>query len=320
MLGIGGLTSGDFATVVTYDRTNTKEQEANAQERVDVIFDRLTEQTHATTSQRGGISTLVDAVVAQVKRDGQTGEGIALPISFLVMVVVFGGGRDADPGRHRLDLRRPGLTVGLLARDGSRRLGRECGHRPRSRTVHRLRPVGRLPIPEELRAIRRESGRRNLTIEDRQLATERTVDRAGRTVIFSALIVAISLAGLMFFDIEFIRAVSAAGISVVLVALAVAISLVPALCSLGARRLMRRGSEVSGDRGVFHRLARVVQARPWPIIAGLLVVLITLAAPALGIRLTSSGAELLPRPPRSGSSSTTCERPSPTSAAPTSRW
>ena len=68
MLGIGGLTSGDFATVVTHDRTNTKEQEANAQERVDVIFDRLTEQTHATTSQRGGISTLVDAVVAQVKR------------------------------------------------------------------------------------------------------------------------------------------------------------------------------------------------------------------------------------------------------------
>lgn len=298
MLGIGGLTSGDFATVVTYDRTNTKEQEANAQERVDVIFDRLTEQTHATTSQRGGISTLVDAVVAQVKRDGQTGEGIALPISFLVMVVVFGGFLAAGMPILGAIASISGALASLWAFSHVMDLDASVVNVVTVLGLGLCIDYGLLVVSrfrEELRAIRRESGRRNLTIEDRQLATERTVDRAGRTVIFSALIVAISLAGLMFFDIEFIRAVSAAGISVVLVALAVAISLVPALCSLGARRLMRRGSEVSGDRGLFHRLARVVQARPWPIIAGLLVVLITLAAPALGIRLTSSGAELLPK-------------------------
>ena len=55
------------------------------------MFDRLAEQTGATGDQRGGLRSLVDRIIAQVKIDGQRGEGIALPVSFAVMVVVFGG-------------------------------------------------------------------------------------------------------------------------------------------------------------------------------------------------------------------------------------
>ena len=120
------------------------------------------------------------------------------------------------------------------------------------------------------------------------------MDRAGRTIVFSALIVAISLAGLVVLEIPFIRAVSAAGVSVVLVALAVALSLIPALCALGARRLLRRGTESSGDVGVFSRLAEVVHRVPWLVITVVSALLVVLALPALRLELTSSGAELLP--------------------------
>src|SRR5690606_10797203 len=87
----------------------------------------------------------------------------------------------------------------------------------------------------------------------------------------------------------------AAGVAVVVVALVVALTLVPALCSWGADRLIRRkGAEAAPEDGVFSRLARLVQR--WPLLTTLVsvAVLLLLALPALGLRLTASGVELLP--------------------------
>src|SRR5690606_27666866 len=117
----------------------------------------------------------------------------------------------------------------------------------------------------------------------------------GRTVLFSALIVGISLFGLMLFEAPVMRAIGAAGVAVVVVALVVALTLVPALCSWGADRLIRRkGAEAAPEDGVFSRLARLVQR--WPLLTTLVsvAVLLLLALPALGLRLTASGVELLP--------------------------
>ena len=148
---------------------------------------------------------------------------------------------------------------------------------------------------EELRALLRGAPVAELTDEQVVDATATTMDRAGRTVVFSALTVAISLAGLMVLQIQFIRAVSAAGVSVVLVALAVALTLIPALCALGARRLLRRGTETAPDTGVFSRLAEVVHRVPWLVITLVAGLLVVLALPALRMQLTESGPELLPR-------------------------
>lgn len=90
MLGEGGAGSGAFATTVRYGDDVTKEEEQGAQKEVDKVFDQLVSTLEPERSDQG-IRALVDRVVAQVKTDGQTGEGIALPISFLVMIVVFGG-------------------------------------------------------------------------------------------------------------------------------------------------------------------------------------------------------------------------------------
>ena len=125
-------------------------------------------------------------------------------------------------------------------------------------------------------------------------ATARTVDRAGRTVVFSAVTVAIAMSGLFFFPSVFMRAAGAAGVSVVLLCLVVATTLVPALCSLFARRLLARGTQRSPDTGPFASLASLVQRAPWIAMLLVLTALVAMALPATRMTVTSSGAELLP--------------------------
>ena len=147
---------------------------------------------------------------------------------------------------------------------------------------------------EEMRALLQGTPATDATHAQVVAATAATMNRAGRTVIFSALTVAISLSGLLVLQIPFIRAVSVAGVSVVLIALAVALTLIPALCVLGARRLLKRGTETASDVGVFSRLAERVHRMPWVVIAAVSAVLVVMALPALRLELTSSGPELLP--------------------------
>ena len=55
----------------------------------------------------------------------------------------------------------------------------------------------------------------DITAEMVRGAAARTVDSAGRTVVFSGLTVAISLGGLLVFEAPLMRAIGAAGLSVV---------------------------------------------------------------------------------------------------------
>ncbi|MEI2777855.1 MAG: MMPL family transporter [Tetrasphaera sp.] len=296
MLAQGGPQPG-FATVVTFDADLTREQQTRAREQVDDVFDDLVTATGATGSERGGVRGLVDGIIDQVKKDGQRGEGIALPVSFLVMIVVFGGliaagipllGAIASIGAalatllglsYLLDLDATVVNVVTVLGLG---LCIDYG----LLVVSRFR--------EQLRAVHPASGA-DLAADQIVAATGATLDRAGRTVVFSALTVAISLLGLSVFDIAFIRAVSAAGVAIVLLAMSVALSLIPALCALAARRLLRKATEVAADVGIFSRLAQAVHRIPWVVITVVTVLLVLLALPVLHLRLTSSAEAMLPR-------------------------
>ncbi|MGV2549507.1 MMPL family transporter, partial [Bacillus licheniformis] len=72
-------------------------------------------------------------------------------------------------------------------------------------------------------------------------ALVRTIATAGRTVTFSALTVAVSIAGLLVFRQDILRAFGAGAVAVIVFAVSTALTLVPALLALTGRRLARPG-------------------------------------------------------------------------------
>ncbi len=247
----------------------------------------------------GGVTQLIDDINAQVATDLAKGEGLALPASLIVLIVVFGGFLAAGMP-----------IIGAIASIGGG-LGILLGFSyvmDLDATVVNIVTVMGLALcidygllmvsrfREEVVAVAPGVAHRDLSEEQIAAAISGAVSTAGRTVLFSALIVGISLSGLTLFEAPIMRAIGAAGVAVVIVALVVALTLIPALCAVAARRLgKRRGAEVSGDEGWFSALARVVQRRPAVTMVAAVLILLTLASPVLGMRLTSSGVELLPK-------------------------
>jgi len=114
-------------------------------------------------------------------------------------------------------------------------------------------------------------------------AVRRTMQTAGRTVLFSALTVGLALAALMVFPVYFLRSFAYAGVAVVGLATLAALILLPALLTvLGprvnaldlrvfARRVLRRPAPAfkTVEQGFWYRFATVVMRRALPI--GLIV-------------------------------------------------
>ncbi len=296
----GSPSAGGFVTVASFAKTLNNEDRNAAHAAAQQQFDAIVAAFPGATGSVSGVGPLVDAITHQIEADLRAGEGIALPLSFIVMVFVFGGfvaagmpiaGAIASIAgglaslfafSHVIDLDASVVNVVTLLGLG---LSIDYGLLTVSRYREELGRIGEA-----------DTGRRrhSFTREDVVAATARTVATAGRTVLFSGLTVAIALSGLLLFDAPIMRAIGAAGVSIVLVAIVVDLTLIPALCTLGAKRLVPRRRETGPDRGVFSRLARMVQARPIIVIVVTLAALLALAWPALSMRLTSSGADMLP--------------------------
>jgi RND superfamily putative drug exporter len=135
---------------------------------------------------------------------------------------------------------------------------------------------------------------------------------AGRTVLFSALTVALSLSSLLVFPLYFLRSFAYAGIAVVALAALSAVIVLPALLAVfghrvdaldvraGLRRLLRMAPRSPGSRtalgaGFWHRLALFVMRYPVPIAIGVIVLLVGLGAPFLRASFALPDDRLLPR-------------------------
>ncbi|WP_212998904.1 MMPL family transporter [Winogradskya consettensis] len=127
-------------------------------------------------------------------------------------------------------------------------------------------------------------------------AVSRTVATAGRTVLFSASLLMIALAGLLLFPQGFLKSLAYGGLAAVALAALLSLTLLPALLAvLGPRinklpvRLPRRNRS-----SMWAKLAGVVLRRPvliaLPILAGLLV----LAAPVRGVHFGENDERVLP--------------------------
>ncbi len=137
--------------------------------------------------------------------------------------------------------------------------------------------------------------------KDRHDAVVEAVTTAGRSVIIAGLTVVIAVLGLILTGLSYMYGVAIATSLAVLVVMLASITLLPAFLSyLGPRvdklripllgRSLKRADEAErqrerGGESPAARWSHVVQRRPWPFAIGALVVLLALAAPALGMRL-----------------------------------
>jgi trehalose monomycolate/heme transporter len=134
-------------------------------------------------------------------------------------------------------------------------------------------------------------------------ALGRTIVTAGRTVLVSGVIVAVSLASLLFFSQGFLQSMGYGAIAAVLVALIAALTVLPALLALLGPRVdalrirgrRRTSSDEAGEEnGVWARLARAVMRRPGIIAASTTALLIVLALPFLNIAWGGVDYRVLP--------------------------
>ncbi|GAB2624105.1 MMPL family transporter [Pseudactinotalea suaedae] len=317
-------TEGDgFVVTVTLEPDLAEQTEADAREQVvDLLRELPADIGGDTAGLVSGSHLITEEIVGQLERDLQRGELVALPLSLLIMVVVFGGflaagipifGAVASIAgglgalyafSFWLDLDSAVVNVVTVMALG---LSIDYGLLIVSRYREEIRAA--MAQAEAAPTRRSRSTHRRGKDELVRTALIRTMSTAGRTVAFSGLTVAICVAGLMVMRADILRAVGAAGLSVVLIAVTTAMSLVPALIALFGRRLTRPGllsripgiraviarlGDVAPEHGFFSRLATHTQKRPWIVVLVSTALLVLMASPLAGVHLRNSTIELVP--------------------------
>ncbi len=136
------------------------------------------------------------------------------------------------------------------------------------------------------------------------VALRRTLQTAGRTIVFSSLTIAAAVASLAIFPQRFLYSMGIAGALVALLAASLALIVLPALLTvLGPRvnalapKSLARAAEREArpdERGVWYRLSRFVMRRPAPIAIASATFLIALGIPFAGVKFIEADASVLP--------------------------
>ncbi len=123
----------------------------------------------------------------------------------------------------------------------------------------------------------------------------RLVESAGRTIVFSGLTVAAAMAALTLLPQRFLYSVGAGGAIVAIFAAFGALLLVPSLLALLGERVnalsLRPGPALSDESGGWYRLAGGVMRHPVAVALTSAALLLLLAVPVLGVKLTIPGTD-----------------------------
>ncbi|PYC88115.1 MMPL family transporter [Streptomyces tateyamensis] len=270
--------NGSLVTVKMADSATAKQQDAVAQ-RLKAV------QAPGAQVAVGGDLVVQQQVKAQTQSDTTFGELVTLPLTLVVMVLVFGGLAAAS-----LPVIGAVASVGgaLLAMFGfSRIMDLDTSVLP----IATVLGLG-LSIDYALLMVNRFREERGAGVE-LAAAIERTAATAGRTVAFSGLTVAVALSGLFVFRSPVFRAVAAAGVSVVVIAVLAALTLVPALLGFAGHRI-KPPKHREPDEGFFARTVRRVQRRAVPVALVCVALLMAAGAPFLSAEMRSTGVGALP--------------------------
>jgi RND superfamily putative drug exporter len=137
------------------------------------------------------------------------------------------------------------------------------------------------------------------SVDDALVTTMRT---AGRATLFSGAVVAIGLALLVFMPLPFMRSMGIGGLLVPLISVAAAATFLPALLAVTGQRVNRLRvvprrvlvARTDGRPGFWTRLSRSIMRRPVLYLVCSAVIMLALAGPALGLRLTGGDNRGIP--------------------------
>src|SRR5829696_156282 len=274
--------------------------ESEAQKHAKELTDRLVHDRDGVTVRAGGEAMTYVQINGQSEKDLLTMELIAIPLSFVVLVWVFGGLMAAA-----LPLAVGGFAIlGSMAVLRAITLVTDVSIFAMNLTV----AMGlALAIDYTLLIISRF--RDELADgADRDRALVRTMATAGRTVLFSAMTVALSMVAMVLFPMYFLKSFAYAGIAVVVFAAVAAIVVAPAaLVLLGdrldaldvrrlARRILGRPDPVHKpiEQTFWYRSTKFVMRRAITIGVAIVLLLLVLGAPFLGIKWGFPDDRVLP--------------------------
>jgi RND superfamily putative drug exporter len=259
--------------------------------RTKTLTSRLSALGGSTVSVRTGGSSAADSqITSQVGKDLLLVTVIAVPITVVLLFFAFGGVAAALLP----------LAVAVLAVMGTftelKILTKFTSVSTYAVDLTIALGLG-LAVDYSLLLINRyreELGRGAATYD----AIGRSVATAGRTIVFSALTVALSLTALLVFPLYFLRSFAYAGIAVVAFAVLGALLVLPALlAALGprvAKRRRRPTITASAESPFWRRLTTAVSARPVRAALPVLAVLIVVGAPFLHVRFATPDDRVLP--------------------------
>lgn len=249
------------------------------------LADRFTRDRDGVTVRAGGDAMVNVEITEQSQRDLLLMESIAIPISFLVLIWVFGGVLAAIVP----------VAVGGMAILGSLAVLRGVtSFADVSIFALNLSAAMGLALAIDYTLLLISRYRDELADgASRDDALLTTMVTAGRTVVFSATIVALSMAVMVLFPMAFLKSFAYAGVATVAFAALAALVVTPAALVLLGDRLRHRESGPA-ERTVLYRWTKAVMRRALP--AGLAVVtlLLLLGAPFLGVKWGFPDDRVLP--------------------------
>ncbi len=280
---------------------NLEGGENYAQNYAETLSNQLVHDRDGVTVRAGGVATVYAQINHQNERDLLLMESIAIPLSFLVLVWVFGG---------LLTAALP-ISLGGLAIVGSMSVLRliSFGTDVSTYALNLSSAMGlALAIDYTLLIISRY--RDELADgSDRDEALIRTMATAGRTVLFSATTVALSMAVMVLFPMYFLKSFAYAGVATVAFVAVAAIMVTPAaIVLLGprldaldvrrlGRRILRRPDPVNKpvEKLFWYRSTKLVTRRAVPVGLAVVALLLLLGVPFLGVKWGMPDDRVLPQ-------------------------
>jgi RND superfamily putative drug exporter len=274
--------------------------ESAAQKHAKALVDQLARDRDGVTVRSSGEAMIYVQANEQSQQDLLLMETIAIPLSFVVLVWVFGGVLAAAVP----------LAVGCFAILGSMAVLRAVAL-VTDVSVFALNLIAAmglaLAIDYTLLIVSRF---RDELAEGagREEALLHTMAAAGRTVLFSAMTVALSMVAMVLFPMYFLKSFAYAGIAVVALAATAAVVVAPAaivllgerLDKLDVRRMVRRMRRRPEpfprpvEQTFFYRSTKFVMRRAIPIGIAITLLLLILGAPFLGMKWGFPDDRVLP--------------------------